>query len=75
MNAFIDNLAKPAGIYTFSNVLNTVIPFLVKAIPMTHFISVGKRIVSFPIIEYWMGIRQISDYEKSNAELEIGGQS
>lgn len=32
-------------------------------------IAAGKRVVSFPIIEYWMDIGQISDYEKAQADV------
>jgi dTDP-glucose pyrophosphorylase len=39
---------------------------------MEHLIRDGKRVVSFPIIEYWMDIGQISDYEKAKSDLESG---
>lgn len=39
---------------------------------MEHLIAAGKRVVSFPIIEYWMDIGQISDYEKAQADMASG---
>lgn len=32
-------------------------------------ITAGKRVVSFPIIEYWMDIGQLSDYEKAQEDI------
>ncbi len=39
---------------------------------MESLITAGKRVVSFPIIEYWMDIGQISDYEKAKTDLQNG---
>jgi NDP-sugar pyrophosphorylase family protein len=41
---------------------------------MAHLIETGKRVVGFPIIEYWMDIGQVNDYEKANADLEAGAR-
>lgn len=64
-----------AGIYLLEPHVHALIPHD-KRYDMTdlmaHLIETGKRVVSFPIIEYWMDIGQISDYEKANADLEAG---
>jgi NDP-sugar pyrophosphorylase family protein len=39
---------------------------------MEHLITSGKRVVSFPIIEYWIDIGQMSDYEKAKSDLKSG---
>lgn len=64
-----------AGIYLLEPHVHALIPHD-KRYDMTdlmaHLIETGKKIVSFPIIEYWMDIGQISDYEKANADIEKG---
>lgn len=37
---------------------------------MQHLIETGKRVVSFPVIEYWMDIGQVNDYEKAKDDME-----
>jgi NDP-sugar pyrophosphorylase family protein len=67
-----------AGIYLLEPHVHALIPHDKKydmTDLMSHLIEKGKRVVSFPIIEYWMDIGQISDYEKANADLETGGLS
>jgi len=63
-----------AGIYLLEPHVHALIPHE-KRYDMTdlmaHLIETGKRVVSFPIIEYWMDIGQISDYEKANADIEV----
>lgn len=39
---------------------------------MGHLIASGKRVVSFPIIEYWMDIGQVSDYERAKSDVARG---
>ena len=62
-----------AGIYLLEPHVHAIIPHE-KRYDMTdlmaHLIDTGNRVVSFPIIEYWMDIGRISDYEKANADLE-----
>lgn len=64
-----------AGIYLLEPHVHVLIPHD-KRYDMTdlmaHLIEIGKRVVSFPIIEYWMDIGQICDYEKANADIETG---
>ena len=33
----------------------------------------GRRVVSFPIGEYWIDIGQVEDYERARADVESGG--
>jgi len=32
----------------------------------------GKKVASFPIIDYWIDIGHIQDYEKANEDFEKG---
>lgn len=64
-----------AGIYLLEPHVHALIPKN-KRYDMTdlmeYLIAVGKRVVSFPIIEYWMDIGQIGDYEKANIDMASG---
>lgn len=64
-----------AGIYLLEPHVHARIP-KDKRYDMTDLIgslvAEGKRVVSFPIIEYWMDIGQISDYEKAQTDLQSG---
>jgi dTDP-glucose pyrophosphorylase/CBS domain-containing protein len=64
-----------AGIYLLEPHVHAMIPNDIRydmTDLMDHLIKTGKRVVSFPIIEYWMDIGQISDYEKANADMVNG---
>lgn len=64
-----------AGIYLMEPHVHALIPHDVRydmTDLMAHLIEAGKRVVSFPIIEYWMDIGHINDYEKAKSDLEAG---
>jgi len=64
-----------AGIYLLEPHAHACIPND-KRFDMTdlieQLIADAKRVVSFPIIEYWMDIGKISDYEKAQADMASG---
>jgi len=35
-------------------------------------VSLGKKVIGFPISEYWLDIGRMSDYEKARADAEAG---
>ena len=37
--------------------------------------AAGRRVVGFPVTEYWLDIGQIEDYHRALSELEISGGS
>ena len=65
-----------AGIYLLN-------PYILEYIPsdepydmpelVNHLKAAGRRVVGFPITEYWLDIGQIEDYERALSELETSG--
>lgn len=71
----IINLFVNAGIYLLEPHVHALIPrdkHYDMTDLMTHLIAAGKRVISFPVIEYWMDIGQIGDYEKASSDLASG---
>lgn len=40
---------------------------------ISRLVAEGRRVVSFPVREYWLDIRQIEDYQKALADVEKAG--
>lgn len=64
-----------AGVYLLEPSVSTFIPSG-KRFDMTDLIqaliSDGRSVVSFPIMEYWLDIGQLEDYERAQRDIENG---
>ncbi len=69
------NFLVNAGIYLLQPNLAELIPngeYLDMNELITKLLAKGKRLVSYPIIEYWLDIGQLDDYERAQKDLEKG---
>ena len=62
-----------AGVYLLSPEVSQLVP-ADRRFDMTdlidHLLELGRRVVSFPIIEYWLDIGQQADYEQAQMDIK-----
>jgi NDP-sugar pyrophosphorylase family protein len=70
------NFMVNAGIYVVEPAVLSYIP-AGKRFDMTDFIQTlmdsGRRVVAFPVIEYWLDIGQHTDYQKAQDDMAVQG--
>ena len=69
------NFLVNAGIYLLQPTVAGLIPngeYLDMNELIAKLLASGKRVVSYPVIEYWLDIGQVDDYERAKKDIEEG---